>query len=727
MLGYRAVRFYQKPDFLIEAVHPEDRERFRDALHRADPAMPVLRIRWQAKDGRVVPTLVWLEARRARGGQAKVVEGLAEQVGSGGAGDVEGLSGEDFFNLSLDLLCVAGTDGRFKRVNSAWERTLGWSAAELTDRPYLDLVHPEDRERTVQEARRLERELETVAFENRYRCRDGSYKWLLWKSRAVPERGLIYAVARDITDRKRAEQVLAQSLNGEVRQRRSAEVSAAEAARRYRDVFELAPLGICQTSVEGEILTANGALARMLGYESEQELIGQRITEFYQRPEERAGLRAAIEETGAVRGIEFQWRRRDGAPLWVLVDATAVREPAGEVRYYQAFVRDITREKRLEEQFLQAQKMEAIGRLAGGVAHDFNNLLTVIIGTTDLVLETLDRDSPLREDLAQIRDASQRAAGLTRQLLTVSRRQVVQPVLLDLNAVVADLTVMLRRVIGENVQLRTVASPVLGLVKADRGQIEQVLMNLVINARDAMPKGGTITIGTDMATLDADYAERHMGVPPGRYVVLSVSDTGHGMDAETQRHIFEPFFTTKEKGKGTGLGLSTVYGIVKQSNGHIWVYSEPGAGTTFKIYWPVAEETAESRPSAVPAAPARGGHETVLVVEDEPGIRKLVCRALTLAGYTVLEARSAAQASEIAGTHSGAIHLVLTDVVLPDAGGVEIGERVRAARPDCKLLYMSGYTDDTIAYQGALEGAPFLEKPFSGETLVRRVREVLDS
>jgi CheY-like chemotaxis protein len=332
----------------------------------------------------------------------------------------------------------------------------------------------------------------------------------------------------------------------------------------------------------------------------------------------------------------------------------------------------------------------------------------------------------LREDLAQIRDASQRAAGLTRQLLTVSRRQVVEPVLLDVNAVVADLAAMLRRLIGEDVQLRTVASPVLGLIKADRGQVEQVLMNLVINARDAMPKGGTITIATDMAVLDREYAERHMGVPPGRYVVLSVSDTGHGMDAETQRHMFEPFFTTKEKGKGTGLGLSTVYGIVKQSNGHIWAYSEPDVGTTFKIYFPVAEETAESRPSAVRRGPATGGRETILVVEDDAGIRQIVRRALAGAGYTVLEAQSAAQARDVAGTYPGAIHLVLTDVVLPDAYGVEIGNLVRAKRSDCKLLYMSGYTDDTMAYHGVLEsGSPFLEKPFSGEALVRKVREVL--
>jgi PAS domain S-box-containing protein len=725
LLGYRLLKFYQEPNLLIELVHPDDRVALREALHHPPRGIPALPIRWRARDGRLVPTLVRLFPALNRAGRPVVIEALVE-VEQEAAPAARWLGAEEFFTLSLDLLCVAGTDGYLKRVNPAWERTLGWSQAELTDRPYLDLVHPEDRERTAHEARRLERELETVAFENRYRCKDGTYKWLLWKSQAVPERGLIYAVARDITDRKDAEQVLAQTVNGEVRLRKAAEASAAEAARRYRDVFESAPLGICQTTEDGDILTANSTLARMLGYSSEQELRARRMSEMYVRGEDRERLVSALKETGTASGMEFQWRRRDGSPLWVLVDATAVHESTGEIRYYQAFVRDITREKLLEEQFLQAQKMEAVGRLAGGVAHDFNNLLTVIIGTADLMLEALEPESPLREDLAQIRDASQRAAGLTRQLLTVSRRQVVEPVLLDVNAVVADLAAMLRRLIGEDVQLRTVASPVLGLIKADRGQVEQVLMNLVINARDAMPKGGTITIATDMAVLDREYAERHMGVPPGRYVVLSVSDTGHGMDAETQRHMFEPFFTTKEKGKGTGLGLSTVYGIVKQSNGHIWAYSEPDVGTTFKIYFPVAEETAESRPSAVRRGPATGGRETILVVEDDAGIRQIVRRALAGAGYTVLEAQSAAQARDVAGTYPGAIHLVLTDVVLPDAYGVEIGNLVRAKRSDCKLLYMSGYTDDTMAYHGVLEsGSPFLEKPFSGEALVRKVREVL--
>ncbi len=725
LLGYRPLRFYQEPDLLIELIHPADRAAWREALQHPSRGVLPLPMRWRARDGRLVRTLVRFFPALDRAGRPVVVEALVE-VEREAAPAARWLDAEEFFTLSLDLLCVAGTDGHLKRVNPAWEPTLGWSPAELTDRPYLDLVHPEDRERTAQEARRLERELEAVAFENRYRCKDGTYKWLLWNSRAVPQRGLIYAVARDITDRKRAEQALAQTVKGEARLRKAAEASAAEAARRYRDVFESAPLGICQTKEDGEILTANSTLARMLGYSSEQELRARRVSELYLRPEERERLVAALEDTGTASGMEFQWRRRDGSPLWVLVDATAVREPTGKVRYYEAFVRDITREKLLEEQFLQAQKMEAVGRLAGGVAHDFNNLLTVIIGTTDLMLESLEPESPWREDLAQIRDASQRAAGLTRQLLTVSRRQVVEPVLLDLNAVVADLAGMLGRLIGEDVRLRTMASPVLGLIKADRGQVEQVLMNLVINARDAMPQGGTITIATELAALDTEYAERHMGVPPGRYAVLSVSDTGHGMDAETQRHIFEPFFTTKEKGKGTGLGLSTVYGIVKQSNGHIWVYSELGVGTTFKIYFPIAEETVESRTSAGRAGPAAGGHETVLVVEDDPGIRKLVCRALARAGYTVLEAQSAAQARDIAGTHGGAIDLVLTDAVLPDAYGVEIGELVRAKRAECKLLYMSGYTDDTMAYHGVLEsGSPFLEKPFSAETLVRKVREVL--
>src|SRR5438309_890380 len=390
--------------------------------------------------------------------------------------------------------------------------------------------------------------------------------------------------------------------------------------------------------------------------------------------------------------------------------------------------RDVTERVQLEQQLRQAQKMEAVGRLAGGIAHDFNNILTAITGYADLLLEDLGATDPRRQDADEIHKAADRAAGLTRQLLAFSRQQVLQPTVLEVNTLVSDLEKMLRRLLGEDVALSTRLAPTTGRVKADPGQLEQVIMNLAVNARDAMPNGGKLTLETANVDLDGAYAADHYPARAGPFVMLAVSDTGIGMSQETQVHMFEPFFTTKEKGKGTGLGLATVYGIIKQSGGFIWVYSEVGHGTTFKLYLPRVEELAERAAAPAPARtrPARGT-ETVLVVEDEAPVRNVARQVLERHGYTVLEAPSAEAALDIATRYSGTIHLLLTDVVMPGLNGRELASRLVDLRPDARVIFMSGYTDDAVTRHGVLEpGSAYVQKPFTPDAIARRVREVLD-
>jgi PAS domain S-box-containing protein len=388
---------------------------------------------------------------------------------------------------------------------------------------------------------------------------------------------------------------------------------------------------------------------------------------------------------------------------------------------------EITERKRLEEQLLQSQKMEAVGQLAGGVAHDFNNILTAIVGYTDLLTAEFSGNTRQMEDLEEIRKAARRAAALTRQLLAFSRKQVLEPRLIDLNDVVLNLDKMLRSLISENIELKTGLAPDLAATRADPNQVEQVIMNLAINARDAMPDGGTLTIETKNASLDQTYAAQHVAVIPGDYVMLAVTDTGCGMDDATKARMFEPFFTTKPVGRGTGLGLSTVYGIVKQSGGNIWIYSEPNKGTTFKIYLPAVEALPEDLEKTSPPRAAHGGGGTVLVVEDDDQLRRLTHRALASRGYEVLEADRGSTAIDLARRHKGPLDLLLTDIVMPDMNGRKLADTIRATRPGLRVLYMSGYPDGAIASQGILEsGVAYLAKPFTTDGIIGKVREVLE-
>jgi signal transduction histidine kinase/CheY-like chemotaxis protein len=415
---------------------------------------------------------------------------------------------------------------------------------------------------------------------------------------------------------------------------------------------------------------------------------------------------------------------KDGTRMEVEVSSQPVPFVGHRARLVLA--RDVTEHRRLETQLRQLQKMEGIGRLAGGIAHDFNNVLGVILGYGDRLLRRLPEDE--RKEIREVMKAAEHAATLTRQLLSFSRKQVLEPRILDPNVVVQEIEGMLRRIIGEDIHLVTVLRQRGGAIKADPGQLHQVIMNLAINARDAMPNGGTLTIETADTELDESYAAEHLEVCPGPYVMLAVSDTGIGMDRETQSRIFEPFFTTKEAGKGTGLGLATVYGIVKQSGGHLWVYSELGHGTTFKVYLPRVANAAEGAQAPAASNPLPKGTETILLVEDDESLRDLAREILEEQGYAVLKASTGKMALELAEEHAGPIHLVMTDLVMPGMSGRELAERVTKRRLESRVLFMSGYTDDALERQGILEGnAAFVGKPFTLDGLLRKVREVLDS
>jgi two-component system, cell cycle sensor histidine kinase and response regulator CckA len=507
-------------------------------------------------------------------------------------------------------------------------------------------------------------------------------------------------------------------------ERKRAEERVRESEARLRVLVEQLPAALWTADRDLKFTSAMGAGLARLGVHP-GELVGNSLLDFFETEDKSFPPIAAHRRAVAGEPVTFHLEWNDGS---FACHVEPLRGAGGEVQGAVCMALDVTDRKQLEEQFRQAQKMEAVGRLAGGIAHDFNNLLMVIQGYADLLTDRLAEGDSMRRNAEQIQMAAQRATSLTRQLLAFSRKQMLAPKVLNIQSVVADMEKILRRLIGEDIELRTSAASDLGLVKADRSQLEQVIMNLAVNARDAMPKGGRLTIEAANVELDSSFAETPAVVSPGQYILLAVTDTGCGMDAATQAHIFEPFFTTKEKGKGTGLGLATVYGIVKQSGGYVWVYSEPGRGTAFKIYLPrIEEENAQPGRDARPEAqPLQQGTETVLLVEDEKGVRELAREYLEMTGYTVIQAEDGAAALELATKHSGPIHLLMTDVVMPGISGRELAERVKKIRPEIKILYMSGYTDQSVVHHGILESdAVLLQKPFTLPTLASKLREIL--
>ena len=547
-------------------------------------------------------------------------------------------------------------------------------------------------------------------------CKDREIKEIEFKPTLLDD-GTIVLIFSDITERKRSEEVLRES------------------EEKYHLVVAHANQGIL-IAQDGVIKFSNPKLSEISGY-SQEELFSKPFTEFIYPDDSQMVVENHLKR---LQGIElphiydFRILDKEGNIKWLEINVALINWEGKPATLN--FLTDITERKRteeemktLQEQFRHSQKMEAIGRLAGGIAHDFNNLLTIIKGYSQLSLHELKEENPLKGNLEEINRASEKASDLTRQLLNFSRSQMMEMKVVDLNTLLRNLDKMLRRVIGEDVELITCLADDLGRIKVDPGQIEQVIMNLVVNAKDAIPSGGKLAIETANVELDETYARSHIGVKPGHHVMLLVSDTGMGMGSEVKKKIFEPFFTTKEKNKGTGLGLSTVYGIVKQSGGDIWVYSEPGYGTTFKIYFPRVDE-----PQDIEGVKENGveeglphGDETILVVEDDEEVRKITGRILRMQGYRVLEASNGGDVFSVCDQHEGPFHLMITDVVMPEMKGPELAKRLSSSYPEMKVIYMSGYVENVISRQGILEkGMEYIQKPFTVNELARKVREVLD-
>ncbi len=601
-------------------------------------------------------------------------------------------------------------------VNGPMARLLGYGREEMLGRTAISFMA--ERTRALGEeklARRRGGVAET--YENLYCRKDGSEVWLLVKTNPIFDGQDCYtgalAMVTDVTERRRAEAAKNQL---------AAIVASAEVA-------------IMSSDMHGRVTSWNRGAENLYGYTA-QDMLGNSLSvlALNGEPDLTLSLIGRLELGGALDHVVVRRQRKDGQLVDVSLSLAAIHDDSGAVVGASAIGLDVTEacaaEERLrqaESQLRQAQKMEAIGSLAGGIAHDFNNLLSIILTYTKLLIEPLRPGDPMLADLARIDGAGERAARLTKQLLAFSRQQILEPQVLDLNEVVGGMEEMLGSLLGKQISLSLLGNQECGQTFADRGQVEQVLMSLIVNARDAMPNGGQVTIETQNVELDAAYAETNHGVKPGRYVMMAVSDTGVGMDAKTRARIFDPFFTTKEKGRGTGLGLSTVYGIVSQSQGHVGVSSEPQAGTTFKVYFPRTERQAAVLPAN--AAPTTlKGKETILVVEDEEGVRSSVRAILRRLGYRVLEASNGDEGLLVCEQYADSLHLLLTDVVMPGMNGRELAQRASKLRPETKVLFMSGYSENTIGRHGVLDpGVTYLSKPLTPDALARKVREVLDA
>jgi PAS domain S-box-containing protein len=614
---------------------------------------------------------------------------------------------------AINGMAILDAAGKYIYVNSAYARMIGNTHRDaVLGRSWREVPDARDVAPVVQEVRESLKQRGKWFGTLTVHHGDGTVVPTEMAVTALPDGGTI-CVSHDITERVSAQRARDET---EIKYRMLVEQVAA--------VSYIAELG-----VKGQWLYVSPQVESMFGYSAEEWLSTSRDWIRHIPLEDHLIVHAAEEASARGEPFQAEYRitRRDGQVIWVSDTAVVVRGSDSHP-VMEGLIVDITDRKILENQLLQARKMEAVGRLAGGVAHDFNNLLTIIKGYVEMALQRCMDRPDLHGDIRRIENAADRAVNLVRQLLAFSRKQVLRPKILDLNAIVVNLDQLLRRLMNENIEMKTFVSKDVGAIKADPGQIEQVIMNLVVNARDALPGGGRILIETSNVDLDSSYTLDHAVVRPGPYVLLAVTDTGVGMTADTVAHIFEPFYTTKESGRGTGLGLSTVYGIVKQSGGYIWVYSEPGKGTTFKVYLPrvmdaIPSSTAAEMPSSTPPK----GRETILLVEDEPAVRELIQMVLSERGYTVLEALAPEDAERLAGNNGAEIQLLLTDVVMPGMSGRDLAKRLTARHPHLRVLYMSGYTFNVIAQDGTLEeGISFLQKPFTPQVLTEKVREALD-
>jgi PAS domain S-box-containing protein len=620
-------------------------------------------------------------------------------------------------NSAVDAIIALDADQRVSLFNPAAERMFRRRSDEALGRPGGEFLPERYRRAYRVRVARFSRSAKTAftVSEDAHLMglrRDGE-EFPLEASVSKLEVGgqkIILAIIRDITERLRAEELI-----------RSTE-------EKYRRLFEESREVVFISSVEGKFLDVNPAGVELFGYDSKEELLKVDIaSNLYANPRDRDAVQQAHELQGFVKDYEIVLKRKDGQKRVVLETSNPVRDETGKIIAFRGFLRDITERKSLERQLLESQKMEAVGLLAGGIAHDFNNILTAILGYSELLQTDCSPDDPRRRDIDEITRSATRAATLTRQLLAFSRRQVMQSRVIVLNTVVAEMHKMLGRIITEDIQWRTILEPGLAKVRADPAQIEQVILNLVVNAKDAMAGGGKLTIETTNVDLLEALPAQPMDVPAGRYVTVSVGDTGHGIDPEVMERIFEPFFTTKEIGKGTGLGLSTVYGIVKQSGGYVSVHSIPGSGTTFKIYLPRVDGAEAADETAGETEGSLDGSETILLVEDEASVRKLSSDILMRHKYKVIEAVNGEQAIALSASHADPIHLMVTDMVMPQMGGRELARRLALIHPETQVLFVSGYAESEVGRGNLFEqGKPFLAKPFTPLDLVRTVRRVLD-
>ncbi len=614
---------------------------------------------------------------------------------------------------ALDIIAIIGLEGTVRYASPSVERVLGYCPFDVATTSVASMIHADDMD-SMASAYHAVLAGTTARAECRVRHLDGRWRVLEVIGRRVLDHAAVPGIivnARDITERNEAEERIRDSND------------------RLKGVIDASPLAIFTVNLDGRVLGWNKAAEAIFGW-SEEEVLGAELP--VAKAEAGVEFHELLRQGGEGRShisVESRFTCKDGRVIDVNIWSSPLTNQSGQVTGMVSVVADITERRRLEEQFRQAQKMEAVGRLAGGVAHDFNNLLTVITGYSQLASNHLPEDcSAAKVDLDEVMGAAERAAALTKQLLTLSRRHVVATAIIDLNTVVVEVGRMLHRVLGEDIHLVTGLSPALKKIRADRGQLEMVLLNMAINARDAMPGGGRLTIETDNVELDcADIPQRRVSGMSGSCVMLAISDDGTGMDAYTQAHLFEPFFTTKETGKGTGFGLSTSYGIVRQHGGDIWVYSEQGVGTTFKIYLPVDGESAEGETPKRRSERRPTGTESILIIEDEPSVAGVMRETLELQGYRVLLATEPGQALQIAADPSLNIDLLLSDMVLQSVHGVDLARQIGMLRPGIKVLFVSGYTGAAPAGQPFMEpGVAFLQKPFAPEVLAQKVREVLD-
>lgn len=615
---------------------------------------------------------------------------------------------------SLDVICQMNEVGRFIQVSAAAKKVWGYEPEELiASDNSINFVHPDDQDKTRQALIDVMTGHPTSTFENRYLRKDGTVASMMWSANWSEDDKTFCCVARDISKIKQAEE--------------AARISDSY----YRSLVESSPAIVFLSSPDPPYTSMYvSPNIEKFGYSVDEWFDNPEIWSILIHPDDRERV---LKITNAAMNnsldfeVEYRIIARYGRIHWLHVKGSFIYDGQENKIAWQGLMLEITKTKELEDQLRQSQKLESVGRLAGGIAHDFNNMLTVIIGYSDSALRSIKEDDPTRNSIEEIKKAGQRSAALTYQLLAFSRQQMLQPKILSINQIISDISTMLERLIGEDIQLITILNPKVGLVEVDPGQFSQIIMNLAVNSGDAMPHGGKLTFETLNVTLDEYYARRNPGVFPGEYVMLAVSDTGIGMSAKTQTHIFEPFFTTKPLGEGTGLGLSTVYGIVQQSGGNIYVYSMEGVGTTFKIYLPRVKDPSIEKNIPVTADELPMGTETILLVEDDEMVRSFTKHLLEIYGYKIITAANGVEALSILEKQDCRADLLMTDVVMPQMGGRELSEKVAEIFPDMEILFTSGYTDDAVVRNGIIEASRnFIQKPFSTDGLIRKIRFILD-